>query len=273
MKKRATMLAVAGVLLAGCETTNVDGRTVGTALGAVGGAIVGSQFGSGAGRVVATLVGGAAGAWLGNQIAGLLAEPDQQRASAAVQESAVSGQNTTWRNPESGVSGRTRVVETRTEPARRIAVPTVKDRIETMPPLAIIGSDHRATSSANVRGGPGTDYRVVGRLDAGQTVEVIGRVDGKPWMLIGQNGAAAGFVSEALLRPVPEAAPAERASALRERATRQEEARSRGEVVEQVVPASARCRTIEQEIVLADGRTLTETTRACLGPNGWQVEA
>jgi surface antigen len=31
------------------------------------------------------------------------------------------------------------------------------------------------------------------------------------------------------------------------------------------------CRTIKQEVVLKDGNTVSDTVRACRGPNGWQV--
>jgi surface antigen len=31
------------------------------------------------------------------------------------------------------------------------------------------------------------------------------------------------------------------------------------------------CRTIKQEVVLKDGNTVSDTVRACRGPNGWEV--
>ena len=31
------------------------------------------------------------------------------------------------------------------------------------------------------------------------------------------------------------------------------------------------CRTVKQEVVLKDGSVLSDTVRACKGPNGWQV--
>jgi hypothetical protein len=32
-----------------------------------------------------------------------------------------------------------------------------------------------------------------------------------------------------------------------------------------------KCRTVKQEVVLKDGSVLSDTVRACMGPNGWQV--
>jgi len=47
--------------------------------------------------------------------------------------------------------------------------------------------------------------------------------------------------------------------------------RGRAVVVRENKVAGKPCRTIKQEVVLRDGRTVSDTVRACRGPNGWEV--
>ena len=47
--------------------------------------------------------------------------------------------------------------------------------------------------------------------------------------------------------------------------------RGRAVVVRESKVAGKPCRTIKQEVVLQDGRKLSDTVKACRGPNGWEV--
>lgn len=48
-------------------------------------------------------------------------------------------------------------------------------------------------------------------------------------------------------------------------------ARGRVDVVRSTRVDGKPCRTVKQEVLLKDGRTLSDTVSACRGPNGWQV--
>ena len=98
------------------------------------------------------------------------------------------------------MSGRAEVVNA--EPTRQsVAVPVLKDRVQQVPPLELIGEPYRATADANVRGGPGTDYVVVGNLSRSETVTVAGKVEGRPWYMISQGGAGSGLSTQIFWRP------------------------------------------------------------------------
>jgi surface antigen len=234
------------------------GSGIGALAGGVAGALVGTQFGSTTGQLVATLVGTVAGAWVGNRIGAYLDEQDRQRAAEATQQATVTGQPQVWQNPDSGVSGRAEVVKTKTT-QQNVAVPVLKDRVQQVPPLELIGEPYRATTSGNVRGGPGADYTTVGRLNKGETVTVAGKVKGQPWYMISQGGAGSGFVSASLLTRAPSAV-----------AAKEPEAPS-GAVEKRTVEAERTCRTVKQTVTLADKSTREEEVTACQGPNGWQV--
>jgi len=45
------------------------------------------------------------------------------------------------------------------------------------------------------------DTEVVGEVDRGETVEVLGKVPGYEWLLIGQGGAPLGYVPISMLSP------------------------------------------------------------------------
>jgi len=75
----AASLALAALLLAGCQTSN---QNIGRVTGAVAGGLIGNQFGSGSGRVAATLAGALAGGIIGDSIGRNL---DQNSRQAALQ--------------------------------------------------------------------------------------------------------------------------------------------------------------------------------------------
>lgn len=56
-------------------------------------------------------------------------------------------------------------------------------------PLALAGS------TINVRGGPGVAYPVVGALDSGASVSIVGRTENGAWWQIDQGGGAIGWVA------------------------------------------------------------------------------
>lgn len=261
---------VSALVLGGCQMNQETQRILSQVTGGAAGAMLGSLAGDGTTRLIAVAVGTAAGAWLAGELFDALSEEDKQYAMNAVHETATTGESITWRNPNTNVSGTTKVKET-TFTNASVNLPVLKDRVQEVPPLDLVGEDFRARSGSNVRGGPGTDYVVVDSLASGETVEVVGRVKGTNWVMIAQNGMGSGFVREDLLAPAPVQTAEQKAEVIRHRAAAQERALTAGIVQEVSVQSTSECREVETEVNLDDGTTRTETVKACRGPNGWQV--
>lgn len=103
---RPLFLAVL-LTLGACEGTNMStGETIGTLGGAAAGGLLGSQFGSGEGRILAALAGTLAGGYLGNRLGARLSASDREGAAAAERSAIASGEPASWRNPNTGNSGR-----------------------------------------------------------------------------------------------------------------------------------------------------------------------
>lgn len=62
---------------------------------------------------------------------------------------------------------------------------------------------HAVVRNSNVRGGPSTDYPIVEEMKAGDAVEVVGKIVGRPWMLVEKDGRVRGYMFENLLRKAP----------------------------------------------------------------------
>ena len=97
--KSATAIALA-LALGACETPPSK-QQVGAVSGAVVGGVVGSTIGGGTGRTVAIVAGTVAGALLGSHIGKRMDEADRMKAAQAL-EAAPTGQQTSWRNPDTG---------------------------------------------------------------------------------------------------------------------------------------------------------------------------
>jgi surface antigen len=265
-KASTALITASSLLFTSCqeagfdkENTMVLGAVAGGALGGIGGYFLGNELGGAATTAVVTIAGAAAGAWLGTQIAGYLSEEDQERAEQSFQMAAATGETNSWENPETGVAGTTKVVSARTA-SQSVAVPVLKDRVEQVPPLDLIGEPYVATRSADVHGGPGTDYKTVAQLDSGKTVMVAGKVQAKEWYMISEGGAGSGFVATDFLN-----------KAALDAAIAASDGAPPGQVEEQIVTAEQTCRTVQQTITLADGSTHAEDVTACQTANGWQV--
>lgn len=62
---------------------------------------------------------------------------------------------------------------------------------------------HALTRNANVRSGPSTDAKVIEQLPSGTGVDAVGKVSGKPWMLVAVDGAVRGYVHQSLMVKAP----------------------------------------------------------------------
>lgn len=232
---------LAGGLLAGALTENVDNDGV---------------------RLLAIGLGAAAGAYLGREIARRLTEEDQAQLVETQQKALATGQSQSFYNPQTNVRARVDVIEpdfgavpeVREE---QVEIAFVRDRVDQIPPLDLIAAPYSASSPVNVRGGPGTDYEVVGGLAAGEVVQVIGQVRGEDWYVVSEGGAANGFVYSSLLSPsqaLPQSASA-----------------PSGNLGSSVVSARSECRTVRQTVEI-NGETLQETQELCQSGDGtWQL--
>ena len=94
----------------------------------------------------------------------------------------------------------TRVGNLKADPYDRPVVPdglVLEDQFETEQGL------YALTSNANVRLGPATSYPVLKKLESGTGLTVIGKVVGKPWMLVEEGAAVAGYVHDSLMIKAP----------------------------------------------------------------------
>ncbi|MEM7569446.1 MAG: SH3 domain-containing protein [Pseudomonadota bacterium] len=181
---------------------------------------------------------------------------------AAQQESAVlstifTGQPKSWNNSETGTSGESKVVKEKTKTKKK-KVAVLKDKVDTVPELDLVGENYRASSSTNVRSGPGTDYKIVGSLQNGDVVNVVGKVTDQDWYLVSQGGVATGYVFANLLT-----------NAANQDATIV--GTPEGEVAEVKTKAKQTCKTIEQTVTTEDGTSKTKKIKACQTPNGWEI--
>ena len=197
------------------------------------------------------------GCLVAGDLADLLGEDDQEELAKSTEQAIATGETATFEGQDSGVQGTVQVTETTTTQEQG-SVTVLKDRVEQMPPLELIGAEYVAISKLNVRGGPGTEYKVVESLDKDKTVQVIGKVVGQEWFLIGQGGVATGFVYQTLVSPTGQIGG--------------NQAPPEGEVAQVQVDTAVTCRTMEQQITLDDGSVHTEQIEACQKPDGtWEM--
>jgi surface antigen len=135
MMKTRIVAAVAAVLaVAACESPPTK-QEFGAVSGAVIGGVVGSTIGGGTGRTVAIVAGTVAGALIGSHVGKRMDEADRLKAAQAL-ENAPTGQQTTWRNPDSGAQYTvtpTRTYEASAMPCRDFTVnATVDGKPETV---------------------------------------------------------------------------------------------------------------------------------------------
>ena len=109
---------------------------------------------------------------------------------------------------------------------------------------------------------PSAEYEKVGELSKDQNVNVVGKVKEKEWYFISHEGVGSGFVHANLLNP-----------AFLESPDPTEKKLTVDDIDTPEVKTERLCRTIEQEITLPDGSKRKETTQACQGPNGWEVQS
>lgn len=181
----------------------------------------------------------------------------------------IAGATSEWRDPHTGRRGRFHVVRSwrRHDPIRLRYYPS---RVETIPPLEMMGGPYVAVKDVNMRGGPSTRYAKVGSLYRGEVVNVVGKVEGRSWYLISERGVGTGYVYANLLRPAA-AGPAFGAASEPEAGPEPAPLEPAEEIAEETIAEGGDCREIEMTETNADGTSSTEVFTACETAEGWTV--
>jgi surface antigen len=198
-----------------CESSG-NKQAGGAAVGAVLGGLLGNSTAGKNNRGASTVLGAALGAAAGSYVGCRMQTSDQRRAEAATHEALDYGRDASWSNPETGASGRVRVVSSnpyvdddysRNDYARPISLSgDVRFATGVQPQATYYGAAGRyeASSTVNLRSRPGQRGQVVGRLEPGERFRALARVRGNngDWLLVGRDRTAIGYVSEEMVTPV-----------------------------------------------------------------------
>jgi surface antigen len=106
--KGLAVIAMAGLLLAGCSANSGPNETSGALLGGVAGGLVGNAVGRGDGRVATTIVGAALGAVVGANIGRDMDERDREYAYDAADRGLRYNRVEVWTGTRVGYRGRFR---------------------------------------------------------------------------------------------------------------------------------------------------------------------
>ena len=152
--------------------------------------------------------------------------------------------------------GEVKVVANNTT-TQEIKVKALKGRVNRMPPLEGEIANYTTIARANIYGGPGTEYKLIGRLPEKSVVRGQ-KVKGTDWYAVFQGYVGTGFVAARLLKKTPTAAiNADRPA---------------GEVGKRQTTVERNCKTIETSVPRDDGTRKSEVLTLCQKPNGdWEV--
>ncbi len=225
----------------GCQVSGGK-QEAGAAVGAILGGVLGNQVAKnerGLGTVVGAALGAAAGSWVGCR----MQSTDQARAQQATKDALDQGVSQSWSNPQTGASGRVDVISSSYGPPVYGNSLRYASGVQQLASYEQTSGGYYAGKTVNLRAGPSTGTRVVGKLNANEGFQALGKVSGQPWILVGRNGQAVGYVSEGLVYPSGDYGPAQ-----------------------------ATCRTIAQTISAPGYGAATERYNACKDSRGqWQL--
>jgi uncharacterized protein YraI len=92
-----------------------------------------------------------------------------------------------------------------TEPAAAPETPAAAPEVATPTPAPVPATPATVTTNANVRGGPGTEFPIIGGTVTGQSVNIVGRNADSTWYLLDFENIATGWVSAELVANAPAA--------------------------------------------------------------------
>lgn len=172
----------------------------GALIGAAAGALLGNKVG-GKNKTLGTLVGAAAGAAAGGYIGCRMQSTDAALAEQATKKALETGVAQTWSNSRTGNSGRISVVSSSYGPPIDGRSIRYASGVQSLPSYEAAGGAYVASSTANLRGGPSTKTKVVGKVAAGESFDALGVAPTGGWVLVGRGGYAVGYAAASLVRP------------------------------------------------------------------------
>lgn len=177
----------------------------GAVIGAVVGGLIGNQIAKNE-RTLGTIIGAGLGGAAGSAIGCKMQTDDRAKAEAALEQAIQTGYAQNWRNPNTGSRGDVAV-----EPwsaygdgyGQPYQLQSVSFASGVTPQRDWEGGGGwwRTEKTVNLRSIPSTKGRIVGKLAGGQDFQVLAKVRGAPWLLVGQNGYATGYVAESVVHP------------------------------------------------------------------------
>ena len=170
----------------------------------------------------------------------------------------VAGVIQSWNNPETGASGEVKVVKESTK-TERTTVQVLKGTVEQMPPLEGEITNYTVIRKSEIYGGPGTDYKVVGKQVEGNILKAQ-KVKGADWYAIIQGDVTTtGFMVASSLEKNPTATVTNTEPPIGETEPRQ-------------IDRERACKTLEQYVTQDDGEVVSEQIEYCQEPNGqWAI--
>ncbi|HVJ52657.1 MAG TPA: SH3 domain-containing protein [Aliidongia sp.] len=207
------LVSALALVTASCAQDGSNQKEVlGTGIGAGLGGLIGSQFGHGSGKIAATIVGIGVGGFLGNRIGAKLDELDKQKATQATQQVLTDPGSAPahWDNPQSGNSGTVKAEPVFYRGGSGHAAAAAPPKLAPPPANAeaapAVWVAH-TQSPVNLRAAPNASAGVVGHLKPNRNFQVLGKVPGSPWLIVGQNGQHVGYVSSTVVQPAGTAPP------------------------------------------------------------------
>lgn len=263
----AFLIGTASLGIFSCDAPGERQRT-GAILGAIAGGVIGARANDDnrtTGAVVGALAGAAAGSFIGCR----LQMADQRRLAADGDRAVATGQGSEWRNPETGITGKTEVATT-TESSRQSV--RLAEQVQAPRGLVLAGSTRTAQRDIVLRAGPDARARVLGGFGEGEAVDLLGTVrgrDGASWAAVHRSGELAGYVPIAALSTDSTAQIASRGSA----PSRQPPAaRPSGGRAPVEVQMTTTCRLVTQTVT-SGGKPEQRQVKVCAQPDGNWREA
>jgi predicted homoserine dehydrogenase-like protein len=132
----------------------------------------------------------------------------------------------------------------------------------------LIGKPYQARQDANVWAAPTTDARVVAGLRTGETIDAVGKVEGRDWYMIARNGRSIGYVSGGVIGPARVAAQTQ----LRNEPVDLDAIELDEGVVVDTVSAHTECRTLDLKVAAGDSEQEETSFEACKAADGaWEL--
>lgn len=172
-----------------CDAPGKKQQT-GAIIGAVVGGVIGNKVSKDnktVGTVIGAAVGGAAGSYIGCR----LQRKDQEKLALDSERALAMGQNSTFTNTETGITGNTQVISNTqsTNAAVRIA-----PNVGAPSSLVLMGGKYSASRDIALKASPLSTSKTVGGIGTGDIVDVLGRTSSKtPWAAVAQNGVVIGY--------------------------------------------------------------------------------